>query len=395
MDLIRQSTDGISRAQIAQAIGVSRSTVSAIVDELMLGGLVLERGVGVSRGGRRPIVLEINPQAGRVVGVDLGATHASLVVADMQGRMLAEGEAPLDITAGPERCFDRVDELLQACLRDAGDDLANVRAMGVGVPGPVIAADGIVSAPPIMPGWDAYPIRQHLGDRWHKPVSLNNDADLGALGEWTFGAGRGVSHLAYIKIATGIGSGLLLNGHIYRGVRGTAGEIGHVTIHEDGPPCSCGNYGCLEAMAGGRAIGQRATLVVAAGQRTMLANINHGREITARDVAEAARRGDLVSQQLLNDAGKHIGSALSSLINLLNPELVLLGGGVTGAGDFLLNPIRQAVRERTMSASLQATRIELAALGRRSSALGAAALALNHAIRQMLGTGRARAARAG
>src|SRR5205085_4571219 len=133
--------------------------------------------------------------------------------------------------------------------------------------------------------WDAFPIRQRMEEHWHKPTSLDNDADLGALGEWTFGIGQGESNLAYVKIGTGIGCGLLLDGHLYRGVLGTAGEIGHVTISDDGPPCTCGNYGCLEAMAGGRAIAQRALLAVKAGQRTRLAHPNDGREFSARDVA--------------------------------------------------------------------------------------------------------------
>jgi predicted NBD/HSP70 family sugar kinase len=244
----------------------------------------------------------------------------------------------------------------------------------------VIASQGIVSAPPIMPGWDAFPIRAEMEGHWQKPTLLDNDADLGALGEWTFGAGQGAVHLAYIKIGTGIGCGLLLDGQIYRGVLGTAGEIGHVTISQSGPPCTCGNYGCLEAMAGGRAIAQRAQLAVKAGQRTELARYGANGDLSARHVAEAAGRGDQVSQQLLADAGRHIGSAVASLINLLNPGVVVLGGGVTGAGGFLLDPLHQAVAERTMRPSRQATRIELAQLGRRSVALGAVASALQRAF---------------
>jgi glucokinase-like ROK family protein len=242
----------------------------------------------------------------------------------------------------------------------------------------------MVVAPPIMPGWDGFPIRQRLQELWNRPVFVDNDADLGALGEWTYGAGKGESNLAYIKIGTGIGCGILLNGEIYRGVLGTAGEIGHVTISEDGPPCTCGNYGCLEAMAGGRAIAQRAQLAVKAGQRTSLAVISAEREVTAHDVALAAKEGDAVSQQLLSDAGRHIGSALANLINLLNPGLVLVGGGVVGAGDYLLNSVRTAVNERSMRPSLQATRIDVAALGRRSALMGAVSLALTQTLRGML-----------
>lgn len=385
LDLIRWTPGGISRAEIAQRLGVSRSTVSAIVDGLIGTSLVFERGAGVSRGGRRPIVLEINPDAGRVVGVDIGASHLAVIVTDLCGQVLGETETASDIARGPEVTLNQVYAQVEATLQKAQCGLDRVRVIGVGVPGPVITAQGMVSSPPIMPGWDGFPIRQRLGDVWHKPVTLDNDADLGAVGEWAFGAGRGESSLVYIKIGIGIGCGILFDGQIYHGVLGTAGEIGHVTISEDGPPCTCGNYGCLEAMAGGRAIAQRAQQAVKASQRTMLSDLNHSREITARDVAMAARTGDVVSQQLLSDAGRHIGSALASLINLLNPGLVLLGGGVMGAGDLLLGPIRQAVSERTMRASLQATRIEMAALGRRSTTLGAVSIALTKTFQPRIG----------
>ncbi len=375
---IRASEPGISRAELAEALGLSRSTVSTVVNELLAAGLVVERGAGPSRGGRRPIVLQVNPDAGRVVGLDIGATHLAGILANLHGVVLAEAEQPLVIERGPEPCLEQVEALVGALLDRAQVGLAAVAAIGVGVPGPVIAERGIVSAPPIMPGWDGFPIRERLRERWRKPVLLDNDADLGALGEWAFGAGRGVNNLAYIKIATGIGCGLLLNGALYRGVLGTAGEIGHVTVSDIGPPCSCGGYGCLEAMASGRAIAQRAQLAVKAGQRTQLACLAAEREVTARDVAAAAAAGDAVSQQLLGDAGRHIGSALAGLVNLLDVGLVILGGGVTEAGGYLLDPLWQAVRERTLLASRQSTRVVPAALGRRSVALGAVWLALDH-----------------
>jgi glucokinase-like ROK family protein len=380
IDLIRTAPHGISRAELAETLGVSRSTVSTIVNHLLEGGLVLERGAGASRGGRRPIVLEINPGAGRVVGVDIGASHLVAILADLNGATLAVLEEPFAIERGPDVGLQQVLAVVDATIQKAGCHFEHVRAVAVGVPGPVVASEGMVSAPPIMPGWDAFPIRARLEAMWGKPTTLDNDADLGALGEWTFGAGQGANDLAYIKVGTGIGCGLLLAGQIYRGVLGTAGEIGHVTISESGPPCTCGNYGCLEAMAGGRAIAQRAQLAVKAGQRTALAHLNGHRELTARDVAVAAANDDPVSQQLLADAGRHLGSAVASLINLLNPGLVVLGGGVTGAGHFLLEPLQQTVAERTMRPSRQATRVELARLGRLSTAKGAVALALTRAF---------------
>lgn len=392
IDLIRKSGDGVSRAEIAQSLGVSRATVSTIVDGLLRAGLVVERGAGLSRGGRRPIVLQINPEAGRVLGVDIGASHVLAVMADLGGKILQEARAGIDIAAGPEACLPQIAAVIDTLLAEAGG-VERLCAIGVGVPGPVITARGMVSSPPIMPGWDGYPIRDYFEQRWGRPTLVDNDADLGVLGEWTFGAGRGEANLAYIKIGTGIGCGLLLDGRVYHGVVGTAGEIGHVTISQDGPPCKCGNYGCLEAMAGGQAIAQRARLAVLAGQRTTLAEINPGREIAVQDVVRAAQAGDAVSQQLLSDAGRHLGSALASLINLLNPGLVLLGGRVTEAGQFLLGPVRAAVQARSLRASLQSTRIEPAALGERSIVFGAVALALDSAFETLTAPRQVRARR--
>jgi len=380
-DVLRLNQDGISRADVARVTELSRATVSAIVDELLEAGLVREARVGASRGGRRPTILELNPESGRVVGIDIGANHIVVAVADLRGHVLAECELPFDIAGGPQVGLEHVSSTIEKMLVEAKCEQESVKAIAVGVPGPVVAKMGAVAAPPIMPGWDGFPIQKQLRERWGRPVFVDNDADLGALGEWTYGAGNREPNLTYIKIGTGIGCGILIEGKIYRGVLGTAGEIGHVTISEDGPPCTCGNYGCLEAMAGGRAIAQRAQLAIKAGQRTSLAAINQGREVSARDVAEAAKEGDSISQQLLNDAGRHIGSALASLINLLNPGLVLIGGGVVGAGDFLLSPIRQVVSERSMRPSLQATRIEVAALRSKSTVMGAIALALTETFR--------------
>jgi predicted NBD/HSP70 family sugar kinase len=234
-----------------------------------------------------------------------------------------------------------------------------------------------------MPGWDRYPIRETLESRWETPVSVNNDAELGALGEWAAGAGRGERNLAYIKVGTGIGAGLLLDGQIYRGVTGSAGEIGHLTIEENGPLCSCGNHGCLEALAGGRAIALQAQEAVKNGSRTQLSNISPIDSITAREIASAARRGDLLSQQILRQAGERIGVAIAGLVNLFNPGMVIIGGGVAQAGDILMEPLRQAVERRSLPASTRAVRITTAMLGRRSSSMGAVVQALTVALHRV------------
>lgn len=383
LDLIRFTPGGISRVEVARRLGLSRAAVTTIVNDLMECEIINETERVNSHNGRPPIVLEVNPNRGYVVGIDFGATHLSLLLADLSTRILKEIEVKLDIKQGPEFCLAEADRQMRDMLANSGLTFKDVLAFGTGFPGPVVAEAGIVLSPPIMPGWDRYPIREMLEKQWETPVSVNNDAELGALGEWAAGAGRGERNLAYIKVGTGIGAGLLLDGQIYRGVTGSAGEIGHLTIEENGPLCSCGNHGCLEALAGGHAIALQAQEAVKAGARTQLSNIQPVESITAREVSAAARRGDLLAQQILRQAGERIGVAIAGLVNLFNPGMVIMGGGVAQSGDILLEPIRQAVEKRSLPASTRVVRITTAMLGRRSSSMGAVVQALTVALHRV------------
>ncbi|HEY4692349.1 MAG TPA: ROK family transcriptional regulator [Bellilinea sp.] len=382
LDLIRFATGGISRIELSRQIGLTRAALTAIVNDLIQAGLVRE-SAGQHIGGRNPINLEINPEVGRVLGIDIGSTHITIVLANYQAQVLAETNAPMDVMLGPDFCMNRLIKLIEDWLPTTKTTLTEITAAAVGVPGPVVSDTGIVGAPPIMPGWDKFPIRDWLEERLGCPVSLGNDAEFGALGEWAFGAGRGEKNLAYIKVGTGIGAGFLLDGQIYRGTTGSAGEIGHITLEENGPLCSCGNRGCLEAMAGGRSLAQRAREGVLKGRRTMLSEILPTDSLTAQDVINAARRGDLFSQQLITESGYHLGTAIAGLVNLINPEIIVIGGGVAQLGDLLLDPIRKTVKERSLLVSWQAVRISAAVLGRRSSALGAVAQALSMSLHRI------------
>ena len=381
LDLIRFSPGGVSRAALAQQLGISRAAVTAIVKDLLEQGLILESPPRSEGAGRPPIMLQMNPRRGHVLGVDMGATHLRITLADLGARVVQEEEHPFDITRGPETSLDLLNRRLRALLERAGLAANQVAALGVGVPGPVRSAEGMVLAPPIMPGWDRYPIRESLMSTWKMPVMLNNDAELGALGEWAYGAGRDFRNVAFIKIGTGIGAGLILDNRIYQGANGSAGEIGHITVEENGPQCQCGNYGCLEALAGGRAIAEQARALVARGSAPQWAHI--GQTLTARDVAIAARKGDLASQRLFNRAGKYIGIGIASLVNLFNPEIVIVGGGVAQVGDMLMEPIRQTVRQRALTASTRNLRISAALLGRRSTSMGAVVQAITVALHQI------------
>lgn len=360
-------------------MGLTRAAVTLIVNDLLECGVIQEAEIRSAPSGRPPVTLEINPARGLVGAIDMGATHMSIAIADFTARILQEVDFPFDIKNGPEICLAEANQNLGKLMAAQGLSLSDLTAIGIGVPGPVITEAGMVVAPPIMPGWDRYPIRATLEKMWGCPVTLNNDAELGALGEWAYGAGRGEKNIAYIKVGSGIGAGLILNQQIYGGTTGAAGEIGHLTIDENGPLCNCGNHGCLEAFAGGHAIAQQGQELVKSGKRTLLSAIPL-EKITAHEVAEAARRGDLPSQEILRRAGTFIGIAIAGLINLFNPSIVIIGGGVAQVGDVLTAPIRQAVRERAMRASEQSVRITTGMLGRRSLLIGATVQALNVAI---------------
>lgn len=382
--MIRFTSGGISRAEIARKLGLSRAAVTTIVNDLMSKELIVEGQDGPATGGRRAILLEMNPQKGHVLGVDIGATHLSLVLTDYSSHVIKDLEVPFDIRVGPRKGLDQVDTIIKQLLDESGYRVEDMQAVGVGVPGPVIFEQGMVIAPPIMPGWDHFPIRATLQERWSVPVTLNNDAELGALGEWAYGVGRGVQHLLYIKVGYGVGAGLLFNGKIYQGATGSAGEIGHIALDSNGPVCTCGSRGCLEALSSGRAIAEQARRMVAAGTHTRIRSGSENGDICAQDVAHAAQRGDLAAQEIIHQAGEYLGMALASMINLINPQMIVIGGGVAQVGDLLLGPVRRVVKERSLQAAAQNLRINAAVLGRRSTGMGAVVQALTLALHQSI-----------
>ena len=383
MDLIRFADRGISRADLADKMGLTRAAVTVIINDLIANGIILNTESRSTASGRPPVALEINPDRGLVAAIDMGAMHLSVALGDFSARILEETEVAFNIENGPTECLQQADHILRELLQKRSLSPTDLAAIGIGVPGPVIAEQGMVMAPPIMPGWDRFPIRATLENQWGTSVTLNNDAELGALGEWAYGAGRGGKNVAFIKVGSGIGAGLIINQQIYGGTTGSAGEIGHLTVDENGPLCACGNHGCLEAFAGGHAIASQARKLVVSGKRTLLSEKSLD-SITAHDVAEAARRGDLTAQEIIKRSGTFIGIAIAGLINLINPSTVIIGGGVAQVGDLLTGPIRQAVRERSLRASEHGVRITTAMLGRRSSLMGALVQAINVAIHETI-----------
>ncbi len=381
LNMIRQEGT-ISRAEIAQRTKLSRSAVSNIINSLLEEGLVQFSGIGESNGGRRPEMLNFNYSAGYALGVDVGTNHLIALVTDLEGNIVAEQSRPFNIDIGPEKALPQVIEFVRQTLAVSGVQYSRVVGIGMGVPGPLDYTTGTVVAPPIMPGWDKFPLRQYLSQELSLPALVENDANLGAVAERWRGAAQGFQHLAYVKIGTGIGCGLMVDGKIYRGQRGSAGEIGHITITRDGPPCKCGSYGCLESMAAAPAILNRVRLAILAGRETCLTTTVNIAEMTPQHIATAAEQGDKLAREVLEDAGRYIGIALANLVNLFNPGIIVLGGGVASVGELLLNPIWETVRARTLIANYDQTQIVVSRLGREAVALGAVSLVLEEVFRR-------------
>jgi glucokinase-like ROK family protein len=368
----------IARVDIARHTQLSRTTVSNLMDILLREGLVREGKTqsAAPSGGRRAILVHFNAAAGYVVGVDMGRSHLTMLLTDLAAQVLERSSGPFDVDQGPAVGLPWVIREVRRFLAEQGVAWDRVIGLGMGMPGPMDARLHRPIAPPRMPGWDGVDVRNMLRRELGVPVFLDNDANLGALGESRFGAGAGVADLVYVKIGTGIGGGLVMGGELYRGSAGSAGEIGHVSVREDGPLCECGSRGCLEAMAGARVIVEDARR--AADAASPLAT---RADLDVADVVHAALAGDCSAAAAIQRAGEHIGVVLAGLMNVVNPSLVLLDGAVARAGDILLDPIRRTVGARSFSVASAHTRIRVGSLRADAIALGGVALVIDAAFR--------------
>jgi glucokinase-like ROK family protein len=362
----------ISRAEIARRTGLSRSTVSSLVADLQADGLVIERAepgaAHGTQGGRPPILLSFDSSAGAAVGIDFGHSHLRVAISDLSSRILTERALPLDTDHAAEEGLDAAAALVVELLAEAGIEHHQVIGAGMGLPGPIRLQDGVVGSSAILPGWVGVPSVAEMRRRLDVPIIVDNDANLGALAEAAFGAGRDASDLVYLKVSSGIGAGLILNGRLYRGSDGLAGELGHLLVDPDGVICRCGNRGCLETLA-------------ATGALVELLRRSHGDAITAPQMLALAREGDLGCRRVIADAGRAIGQAVSMLLNVLNPELLVVGGDLAAAGDLLLDGVRESIARAALPSAAQAATVATGVLGERAQVLGAIALVVSEADR--------------
>lgn len=369
----------ITKPALVENLPYSRSKINGGINSLLKKNYIKVNGSSDYTGGRRSVKFSINGDLGLVAGFDIGATSIDLALTDLAGQVHARYAEPADIRLGPKVIIDRACQLLEKIISEHNLDKHSLYGIGIGVPGPVDFKNGFVISPPIMPGWDGYPIIEEVHKKFAGvQVVIDNDVNVMAIGERSRDAGERTRNLIFIKIGTGIGAGIICNGEIYRGNDGCAGDIGHISVRKDGPLCHCGNRGCLEAMAAGPAIADRAQKAVEQGKSSILEKYltRNGGKLTAEDVGNAAREGDILSIEVIRESGQMIGEVVASLVNFYNPKTIYIGGGVSNIGNLLLSSIRTVVFTRSTPLATRNLRIDFSPSGQDAGVTGAFALAI-------------------
>lgn len=344
----------LTQAEMARMTGLAPATVSSIVRELAAVGLVVtEPGSG-----RRGTSVQLAPSAGAVAGIDFGHSHVSVAVGDLTGQILAEDRRPLDPSHPYDEGLEQAADMLTRELTGLGQDETALRTIGLGLPAPIM--DDVVRSSAILPGWVGINAREVAERRLSAPVRIDNDANLGVLAEHRLGVARGHRTVIYLKLSSGVGSGIIIDDQLFRGSKGTAGEVGHLTVDERGPVCRCGSRGCLETYV---STGSVLDLMAA-----------HLPDATLDEVVAAAQVGSVSALRTLEDAGLHLGWALGGVVNLFNPSLVVVGGDLARAGDLLLDSARIGLRRHALDA-VASTPVVVSALGHRAPLMGAVLLA--------------------
>lgn len=372
---------GGSRHGMAERLGFSKSKANALIAGLVEQGLLAEAGLQRSSGGRRAENLQLHAGLGVLVGVDIGATSLDVAVLRPDLTVLAQHAEPADVREGPGVVLARVRVLMRELLGRCGFEAKQVIGIGIGVPGPVNFEIGQLVNPPLMPAWDSFSIRDYLREDYAAPVFVDNDVNLMALGElWRLK--RSLSNFLVIKIGTGIGCGIVCHGEVYRGAAGSAGDVGHICVDQEGPRCHCGNLGCVEAMAAGPAITRMAVQAAEAGESAALAErLRAQGRIDAIDVGQASRAGDAAANAIVQRAGNLIGQMLASIVNFFNPSHVFIGGGITRIGPLFLAALRQSVYQRSLALSTRHLEIQYTPLGTQAGLIGAGVLAMHETLK--------------
>jgi predicted NBD/HSP70 family sugar kinase len=354
-----------SRSELARMTGLSRTTVATLVSDLQGRGLIVEQADARSQPsgrGRPPVLLRLDASAGAALGLDFGHRHVRVAVADLSSTVLAEHFVELDVDGAPEEALDAAAELVTSVLAEADVERSRVIGAGMALSAPIDSEKGVVGST-VLPSWAGIQAGEELSRRLEIPVELDNDANLGALAEVSFGAGRGFADVVYVMMSSGIGAGLVLGGQLYHGASGIAGELGHVQVRPDGAVCRCGSRGCLETVA-------------ATGALLSLLGATHGADLTLRDMLDLVADGDLAAKRVVNDAGRAVGRAAADLCNFLNPAAVIVGGDLSLAGDALLDGVREEIDRYALPGAAEAVEVKAGVLGDRAEMLGALAVVI-------------------
>lgn len=383
MECLRASGP-LSRAGLSSVTGLNRSTVSSIIHDLLEKNLVREIGIQSSAGTGRPgILLELNPDGGCAIGVEIGVDFISAVLTDFVARILWRQRIPTNPDEKQEAIIQKAEEIVEKALAIGKAHGLSPLGIGLGVPGLVNIQEGtLVFAPNLR--WFNVPLRQMWAQRFGIPVYVENEANAAALGEYYFGNARDIQNLIYLSAGVGLGGGIIIKGRLFRGSNGYAGEIGHMTVDPNGEPCGCGKRGCWETMVGPRAIVRRVRRALESGKESSILSAvgNDLNQIDMNVVVQAAQAGDPVARAALEEVGVYLGIGISNLVNAFNPEMVVLGGALTLASSFLLPVIEETVRVHALPQPREALTIIPSAHGADACVMGAVALVLDEILRE-------------
>ncbi|SER61266.1 ROK family transcriptional regulator [Salisediminibacterium halotolerans] len=371
-----RSAGAVSRAAIAKETKLTPPTVTNIVNELIESNLVRESEMGTSKGGRKPVLLTINDQEFFIIGLDVGARKIRGVLTDLNAKELVADHAALYQDISADQLTERMTQMIEDLIQSAGVERTQVVGVGVGMHGIVDHEQGVARFAPTY-HLKEIPIKEQLETAVKLPVFVENDAKAMALGELWFGAGRGCDNLIAVNIGVGIGAGIIFNNRLYHGHNAVAGELGHTIIDINGSPCSCGSFGCLQTVAGGDSIAERAARELASGRESLLREKIAGKdEINGEIVYECALAGDQLCIDILQETGRYLGVGMTNVINLMNPAKLIIGGGVSKAGDFILGPLQDVVSQRALTDEVKQTNISTAELQEHATVIGAVTIVL-------------------
>lgn len=381
LKLIRDNPS-ISRAEISKLSGLSAPTVSRIVDDLIREGLVEEVGIGFSNGGRRPNLLRFCPNNNFIIGIDLGTTNIYGVLANLEAEIITEEKTPTRVEEGFYSIMDRTFEVIERLKARLGRKQGHLCGIGMAVAGLINKKRNIVEFSPNF-HWHDVDIIGYLSQKTNIPIFFDNVTRVMALGELCYGVGRKYRNFICVNVGYGIGAGIIINGQPLLGTHGMAGEFGHITLEKDSKiQCYCGNFGCLEALSSGNGIARAARLELENGAKSILLDMCSGdlNNLTAEMIANAAKKGDIIAWNVFNKAAEYLGIGISALINLFNPEAIVIGGGVTQAGDILFDTVRKTVKARSLNKINKDVVILPATFGPKAAVMGAISLIMQKVL---------------